>query len=223
MAVLSESIYAGDWLKWEQDARYSREVITILAGSGSARELTSGMVLAKVTKGAATPAAVAGNTGSSGTIASAAVGATAKVGVYRVVCIEPATNLGEFTVEDPDGITVGVATVGTEFVGGGLTFTITDATDYVAGDAFTITVAAGSGKWVQYFEDGGATGLATPAGILLLDATAADGADGEGVAVVRDAVVSKAGLVWPSTTDANEKAAALAVLKTLGIIAAEGA
>ena len=93
--------------------------------------------------GAATPAAAEGNTGSSGTIAAAVVGA-AKAGVYHVTCIEPATNAGTFLVEDPDGIEVGVATVAVEFVGGGLTFTITDATDFVAGDAFTITVAAGS-------------------------------------------------------------------------------
>ena len=95
--------------------------------------------------GAATPAALAGNTGSSGTIASAVVGA-AKAGVYHAICIEPATNAGAFLVTDPDGIEVGVATVGVEFVGGGLTFTITDATDYVAGDGFSIAVAAGNAR-----------------------------------------------------------------------------
>jgi hypothetical protein len=30
-------------------------------------------------------------------------------------------------------------------------------------------------------------------------------------------------ITWPSSTDANEKAAALAVLKTLGILTREGA
>lgn len=108
-------------------------------------------VASKVTSdadpGAAVGAAVAGNTGSSGAITAApAVGATAKVGVYRAVCVEPATNAGTFLVTDPDGITVGVATVAVEFVGGGLTFTIADATDFVAGDSFTITVAAGNSK-----------------------------------------------------------------------------
>lgn len=101
---------------------------------------------AKVTSdtdpGTATPAAVAGNTGT-GTIGTVTVGA-AKSGVYRATCIEPATDLGKFVVEDPDGVNVGVATVGTQFVGGGLTFTISDATDFVSGDAFTITVAAGN-------------------------------------------------------------------------------
>lgn len=107
-------------------------------------DATAGKVTSDKDLGAATPAAIAGNTGSSGTIAAAVVGATAKSGVYHVICVEPGTNVGEFTVEDPDGITVGVATVAAEFVGGGLTFTITDATDFVAGDGFTITVAAGN-------------------------------------------------------------------------------
>lgn len=106
-------------------------------------DAVAGKVTSDKDLGAATPAAVAGNTGSSGTIASVAVGA-AKAGVYHVICIEPGSNAGKFTVEDPDGVTVGVATVAVEFVGGGLTFTITDATDFVAGDAFTITVAAGN-------------------------------------------------------------------------------
>ena len=49
-----------------------------------------------------------------------AVGLGAKAGVYKLVCIEPATNAGKFTVEDPDGVTVGIATVAVEFTGGGL-------------------------------------------------------------------------------------------------------
>lgn len=49
MALQSEGNYTGDWLKWEEENLYSREEVTILAGSGSARVLTSGMVLGKVT------------------------------------------------------------------------------------------------------------------------------------------------------------------------------
>lgn len=114
--------------------------------------------------GAATPAAAAGNTGSSGTIAAAVVGA-AKAGVYHIVCVEPGSNAGKFTVEDPDGITVGVATVAVEFVGGGLTFTITDATDFVSGDAFTITVAAGN-TCIGYAHSAAASG-ATVADVMI--------------------------------------------------------
>jgi hypothetical protein len=49
MAEVVETLnYPSEWLKWEEDGWYSREDVTILAGSGSARVLTSGMVLAKV-------------------------------------------------------------------------------------------------------------------------------------------------------------------------------
>lgn len=224
MSVLTEGKYVGDWLKGEveEPKDYSREVITILAGSGSARALTSGMVLGKITKGAATGAAVAGNTGNGTITAAPTVGAAAKPGVYMLVCIEPATNVGKFLVTDPDGIVLGVATVAVEFTTH-LTFTIADgSTDFASGDAFTITVAAGSGKWVQYNEDG-TNGSEDAAGILLLNATAPDGTDAEGVAIVRDAVVSASGIVWPGTADTNEKAAATAQLAALGIIVREAA
>src|SRR6185503_499601 len=98
MSVKTEGLYLPDVLKWEPDSRYSRDVITVLAGSGATRPLTVGMVLAKVTKGTATGAAVAGNTGGGTITASPTVGAGAKVGVYRLVCIEPAAGLGQFSV-----------------------------------------------------------------------------------------------------------------------------
>lgn len=47
----SEGLYPSDWLKREADNFYSREQVTILAGSGSDRVLTNGMVLGKITSG----------------------------------------------------------------------------------------------------------------------------------------------------------------------------
>lgn len=51
MADITSSVnYPSEWLKMENhQGLYSREDVTILAGSGSARVLTSGMVLGKVT------------------------------------------------------------------------------------------------------------------------------------------------------------------------------
>ena len=122
---------------------------------------------------------------------------------------------------DPDGVLVGVATVAVEFTTQ-LTFTIADATDFVAGDRFTITVAAGSGKYVQV--DATATnGANIPAGVLVASVTAPDGVDAKGVAIVRQAIVSPTGLTWPATWNASAQLAGLVVLKTLGIIAGEGA
>lgn len=217
-ANFTEGKYPGDWLKHEAEANFSREQIIVLAGSGAERSLTSGMVLSKVTKGAAASTVVSGVD----TITAApTVGAAAKVGTYHLTCIL-AGAAGKFIVEDPDGVNIGIATVGTEFTTH-LTFTIADASTHaVVGDQIIIVVAAGSGKWVQYNEDGGSTGIDIPAGILLFNVTAPNGTDADGVAIVRDAVINSGQIVWPSSTESSEKTAALAVLKSLGIIAREG-
>ena len=87
-------------------------------------------------------AAAGGNTGDGTITGSPTTGASVKVGVYKIVCIEPAANAGKFTVHDPDGIVLGVATVGVAFsTGSHVTFTIADgATDFVSGDLFNVTV-----------------------------------------------------------------------------------
>ncbi|HPT27527.1 MAG TPA: head decoration protein [Bryobacteraceae bacterium] len=222
MSVLTEGMRLGDWLKWEVDNQYSRDVVTILAGSGSDRVLTTGMVLGRVTKGSAVGAAVAGNAGNGTITAAPAVGQAAKPGVYRVVCIEPATNGGKFSVEDPDGILLGVATVGTEFTTQ-LTFTIADGTaDFASGDAFTITVAAGSGK-VKQIDFSATDGVDAVCGLLTEAATAPDGSDRSAVAVVRNAIVAANGIVWPAGATTDQKNAAIAQLKVLGILVREGA
>jgi len=222
MAVLTESKRLGDWLKYEPENQYSRDIVTILAGSGAERALLTGMVLGKILKGTAAGAAVAGNAGNGTITAAPTVGAAAKPGVYRVTCIEPAADGGKFTVEDPDGILIGIATVGTEFTTH-LTFMISDgAVDFAAGDAFTITVAAGSGK-VKQIDFAAADGSNQACGLLLFDTTAPDGTDRSGVAVVRNAIVSDNGITWPAGATSNQKAAAAAQLKAAGILVRQGA
>ena len=222
MPVQTEGKRLGDWLKFEPDNHYSRDIVTVLAGDGADRVLTTGMVLGRITKGAATAAAVAGNTGDGTITASPAVGAAAKPGVYRLICIEPAANAGKFSVEDPDGLLIGVATVGVEFTTH-LTFTIADGeADFVAGDSFTITVAAGSRKVTQI--DFAATdGSDAACGLLLLDTTAPDGVDRSAVAIVRNAIVSDNGITWPAGATTNQKNAAIAQLKSAGILVRQGA
>ncbi|HBG07673.1 MAG: hypothetical protein A2075_09115 [Geobacteraceae bacterium GWC2_58_44] len=212
MPEITEGRYRGEFLYSEACGTRSLETVTIDTG-----DLAAGTVLGRITKGAATGAAAAGNTGGSGAITEApAVAAGAKAGVYRAVCIEPGTNAGKFLVTDPDGIILGVATVAVEFVGGGLTFTIADATDFVSGDSFTITVAAGSGKYVAYNQDG-VNGSEIAAGILL-DNVNATAADVEAVAYVRDCEVNGSEITWPADIEAAEKTAAIAQLAALGII-----
>jgi hypothetical protein len=222
VSVITESKRLGDWLKWEQENQYSRDIVTLLAGSGADRVLTTGMVLGRITKAAATGAALAGNTGDGTITASPTVGQAAEPGIYRLTCIEPAADGGKFAVEDPDGILIGIATVGVEFTTH-LTFTIADgAADFVAGDSFTITVAAGSGK-VKQIDFAATDGADVASGILLLDTTAPDGADRSGVAVVRNAIVSDNGITWPAGATTDQKNAAIAQLKALGILVRQGA
>lgn len=133
--------------------------------------LSRGAVLGRVL-GTVTPAAAAGNTASSGTIASATVGAGAKAGVYVLTCIEPASNAGAFQVEDPDGIVIGTATVGVAFAGA-INFTITDATDFVVGDRFTITVALADND-VKLSAAAATDGSQIPIGILMHDTDASE-------------------------------------------------
>ncbi|MBI4902412.1 MAG: head decoration protein [Acidobacteria bacterium] len=222
MSVLTQGKYLGDWLKWEPDSQYSRDVVTVLAGSGADRILTTGMVLARITKGTATGAAVAGNTGNGTITAAPTVGAAAKPGVYRLVCIEPATDAGKFSVEDPDGVLIGIATVAVQFTTH-LTFTIADgSTDFASGDSFTITVAAGSGK-VKQIDFAATDGSDVACGILLLDTTALDGVDKSGVAIVRNSIVSDNGITWPAGASTDQKNAAIAQLKSAGILVRQGA
>lgn len=212
MTELTEGQHAGEFIVTEANGSLSRESVTVLSG----QNLKAGHVLGKVAVGTATGAAVSGNTGN-GTIGTVSAGAAAKAGVYTATCIEPATNGGTFTVEDPDGVNVGTAVVGTAF-SGPVVFTIADgATDFVAGDRFTITVAAGSGKYKEYDPantDGSQTAVA-----ILYAAVDATGADAEGVIIARHAEVNAAELIWFASADANQKAAGLAQLKTHDIIA----
>lgn len=213
MPPIEEGKYAGEFVASEANGSRSRQLVTILSG----QNVVAGEVLGKVLTGAATGAAVAGNTGNGTITAAPANAAGVKAGVYRAVCVEPGTGTGEFIVEDPNGIPLGVAVVGTEFAGGGLTFTIADgSTDFAAGDSFTITVAAGSGKYVAYDQDG-ADGRQIAAGISYDNYDATDG-DVEGVAFVRDAEVTGAELTWPSDIEAGEQITAETQLADLGII-----
>lgn len=126
-----------------------RDDVVVIA---SGQNLTRGALLGKITEGARTavgeadvPAPVAATITASPTATTAA-----KVGIHRFVCITAGAT-GKFRHYDPDGIVVGDATTGTEYTGGGLTLTITDAgTDPAVGEAFkvTVTAAAASGKYV---------------------------------------------------------------------------
>lgn len=210
MTTFTETLpHAGGFLIQEGNGDISREAITVKSGEN----LRAGTVLGHVTVGTATAALVAGGTGN-GTFSAVAVSAGAVPGVYSL----QATAATKFRLEDPAGVLIGTVTLGTEFVGGGLTFTFTaGGTAHVVGDRATITVAAGSGKYVAFDQDG-TDGRQHAAGILFRD-TDATSADADATAIVRDATVTAAELVWPSDIEAGEKTAALSELAALSIIA----
>lgn len=221
--TFTEGARPSDWLKGEQETplHFSRQNVTLLAGSGSARDLKTGTVMGKVEVAGATSAAAGGNTGN-GVMGSITVGAGAKPGVYQLVIIEPASNAGAFKVEDPDGIIVGTGNVASAFSGGGLSFTLADGgTDFVSGDRFLITVAPGSGKFVP-LDLAGTDGRQNASAVLLFDAAVPDGTDAAGVCIVRNAVIDPVQLTWPSGAEAGDKAAGLARLAALGIAARKG-
>lgn len=127
-----------------------------IEGSGL-KHIPAGEVMAQLSNGKVIPrrdasvkvavgAEGADNTGDGTITAAPTVGSAAKTGVYRIVIVEPGANVGTFVVEDPDGIQIGQGVVAAEYSDDHLTFTIADgATDFVAGDSFTVTVDVGEG------------------------------------------------------------------------------
>ena len=212
MTTFNETQHAAEFLVSEASGTRSRETGTLLSG----QDLEAGAVLGEVTKDTASAAAHAGNTGD-GTVGEVVLAAGSIVGVYRALCTEPAANGGTFAVENPNGVTVGVAEVGTEF-SDQLTFTIADgATDFVAGDGFDITVAAGSGKFKEY-DPTNTDGSEIAAAVLYANVDASL-ADTSMTYIARDAEVDGNALQWFTGATDNQKTTGKADLALVGIIA----
>lgn len=166
------------------------------------------------TPGNPTITSAAGTNTGNGTVGSLSVqGYAAKVGVYSVE-FDDATH---FVMSDPTGAEVGHGTTGTVFKAGGLAFTITaGGTAFAPGDSFSVTVAAGSGKY-KPFDPANVDGSQVPSAILFAskDVTIADKPC---AVVVRLAEVNASELVWPMGMSGPAIAAALAQLKALTII-----
>jgi len=211
----------GDLIAFEVDPNYCRESVVHLAGSGAARTCAQFAVVGAFGVGAqtATATAKAGNTGN-GLASAVSADAGAPAGDYRVIFIEPAANLGTFAVYLPDGTLDGHGVVGTAY-NGSVNFTIADgATDFVAGDEWTINVPFGQGstKYVQ-LDLTGTDGRQFAAGICLFDATAADGVDGDMQIEKRGpSIVRSEELVWPAGITAAQKAQQVLLLAALGIL-----
>lgn len=148
--------------------------VTILTGVGVI--LSRGTVLGKITLGTipTTGTAAGGNTGT-GAMGSVAAKRRTKVGTYTVTCIATATNKGQFEVVNPDGVLKGIAIVAVAYSDDELGFTISDATDFVVGDSFTVVIPTGSNKFAKVDKDNiNGTGVAVGVLAETVDASAAD-------------------------------------------------
>lgn len=213
MAEKVETTHAGEFIVSEAPGSLSREKVTVLSGEN----LVAAAVVGKVTKGTASATADAGNTGD-GTMGAITVGTDSKPGVYRLRIIIAAVNAGQFILEDPDGIDIGPGDVASAFSAGGLSFTLADgAADFIVGDRFDITVAAGNGKVVEH-DPVGTDGREVAAGILF-DAVDATAADKSGAIVVRHAEVNLSELVFKAAMIQGDKDKAVADLAVNFVIA----
>lgn len=214
MALSTESNYLSDVLLWEADGQISRKKVTVLSG----QNLALGTVLGRIILGAVSETH-AGNTGNGVMTLDAATPklANAQTGVYAVKCITAASNSGTFRVFDPRGNALGDVAVAGTFANQ-IKFVIADGSaDFIVGDTFLVTVAAGSGK-VKILTPAALDGTQNAYGVLTA-AVDASASDLPGVAIERLATLKSAGLVWPDGISADQKAAALAELEAKHMVA----
>lgn len=209
MSTLTETRTLSGFVAYEEaDYKYSRDAITLISG----QNLAIGTVLGLITTGGASETH-AGNTGNGAMTldGTTPVLANAMVGVYTVQCTAAATNAGTFTVFDPLGRQLGQHTVGGSAFANHIKFTIADgATDFVVGDKFLVTVAAGSGK-ATALNLSAVDGSQYAAGVLI-DSVDASGGDKKTAMICRYAILKSSTLVWPNGISATQKAAAIAQL-----------
>jgi hypothetical protein len=196
----------------------SRHLSFLISNGGT---MTDGDTYTVAVTAGGTPVVI-GGTGD-GTMSAISLGPDAMNGGYRVICRAVQTHGGDFDVIAPDGRSIGRFIMGTttgaaaSFTSRHINFTLTDATDFIVGNYFNVIVAAGSGKF-KAFAPTATDGTQEAAGILWEATDATDG-DLSAVAVTRQAEVISSELQWGATVKTAHKAAALAQLAKLGIIA----
>lgn len=203
----------------EANGKRSRETITIKEGAG---KLDPGTIVGKIAGDAGdvtvTKTDVGGGKGAV-TLAVPAYGAGVLEGDYRVTIIEPAADAGKFEVVGPDGVAIGIGTVGVAFTGL-VKFTLADAaTDFAGGDVALIHVAIADGTDAGLYTPSPAAGPGSVASAVLLYGVDATDADAEVVAALRDCEVKVDDLIYAaSVDDADKKAAKRAQLAAATII-----
>jgi hypothetical protein len=144
VTAATDNLFAGT------PGQYPEIPVEIAAGEGA---LKRGTVLGKITKGAISIVAKTGNTGN-GLPGAITIGQMAQPGEYTLKCITAASNAGTFAVYDPQGRRMADLTANVDYDNGHFKVRIADGSaDFAVGDTFTVTVAAGSGKYRAYDDD----------------------------------------------------------------------
>jgi hypothetical protein len=161
-----------------------------------------------------------------GAVSAVSIGRQAVNGSYMAVCKEAVVTGGVFSVVGPDGSALAdfelTPATPTPYVSEQVNFTVTPGgVDFIVGDYFMIVVAAGTGQAV-IVNLGAVDGSQIAAGITIApyDATLAAV---KGVIIVRNAIVSRAALGFPSGLSVGEKDAIMATLAGAGIVEREAA
>jgi Bacteriophage lambda head decoration protein D len=208
-------------LKWFISEEYSFEQETVLQNSAAAFTqgpsgglLDIGVIVGRLNAGTSTAAANAGNTGN-GTMSAVTDQVGIQVGAYAVEFIAAT----KFNVNDPLGNLVAEGTTGVAFANQ-VGFTITaGGTAFVAGDGFTITVAANANAGlIVPLNLAAIDGSQLPIGVIVRQTVVPASANVPAVVVERFAVLLQDGLIYPSGATTNQQAAINAQLKALGLI-----
>jgi hypothetical protein len=207
-----------DLVKWEEELAYSREEAALLANNA----VIIGTPLGKVSIGAASVAAKTGGNTGNGVFSldgTTPILASAEVGVYAVRCIA-AANSGTFRVFDPKGRALGDIVVGSTFANQ-IKFAIADgASDFIVGDGFDVTIAAGTGK-IKILDPAALDGSAKCDGFSVIVRDPGN-ADGRIVYIKRTAILADSGIVWPVGFTDAQKAQALADVEPRGVVVRAG-
>lgn len=198
---------------------YKSAHLSFLISNGGTMTLNDSYTVVVTAGGTPT---VVGGTGT-GTISAITLGRAAKNGSYRIINRAVVVNGGDFEVLDPDGMSCGRFLMGTgsggaaSFASDQINFTLTDATDFILGNYFEVIVATHTGQ-VKALDPTAVDGTHIPYGVLLADVDASSAAKA-GTAIARFAEIDSNKLSWAATVAAAQKAAALAQLRALGVVA----
>lgn len=196
---------------------YKSDHVNFLISDGGT--MTAADAYTIVVTAAGTPVVI-GGTGT-GTMSAISLGPDAQNGGYQVICRAAVTNGGDFEVIAPDGSSIGRFLMGTgsteaaAFASRHINFTLTDATDFIAGNYFNVIVAAGSGKFTALAPT--AVDGSQHAAAILYAAVDATSADKDCAVVARDADVNVNELLFAATVTSAQKASALTQLLARGI------